>query len=88
MRVHEITVPKDLQAHDLQAVAQQAGRFRSDITLKLEEERVVLDAKSMLGMMLLPIRGGTRVLIQTKGSDEEEALDAMCELLERLPLTS
>jgi len=88
MRVHEITVPKDLQANDLQTVAQQASRFRSAVTLKLEQEQIVLDAKSMLGMMLMQIRGGTRLLIQTKGSDEEEALDAMCELLERLPLKS
>jgi phosphocarrier protein HPr len=82
MRVHEIQIYKDLEPQYVQEIALKAGRFRSDINIKFEQQDIRLDAKSILGMMLLPFRSGTRVTIQTKGSDEEEAIAMMCDLLE------
>ncbi|MDQ1909546.1 HPr family phosphocarrier protein [Paenibacillus sp. GD4] len=82
MRVHEVTITQVLHPQDLQTVAQKANLFRSDIVLKLEKEGLEFDAKSILGMMLLSIPQGTRVRIQTRGNDEEEAIEMMCHLLE------
>jgi phosphocarrier protein HPr len=81
MRVHEIEITHDLQPQYLQMVSQRASTYRSDITLKFERENINLDAKSILGMLLIPMRTGTRITIQTKGHDEEEAIDAMSNLL-------
>lgn len=82
MRVHEIQICNDLQPHYIQEVAHQASRFSSDIKLKFDHANIQLDAKSILGMMLIPLRSGTKITIQTKGKDEKEAIDAMCDLLE------
>ncbi|MCZ8512272.1 HPr family phosphocarrier protein [Paenibacillus filicis] len=83
MRVHNVKVSHDLQPADLLGIVQAANRYRSSIQFILEESSMVLDAKSMLGMMLRPIRSGTILRIQTRGGDEEEALDEMCRLLEK-----
>lgn len=83
MRVHNVTISYDLQTNDLQSIVQMANRCRSTIQLIFEEDNTILDAKSILGMMMRPIRSGTTVRIQTRGWDEEEALDLMCELLEK-----
>ncbi|CAG7651447.1 HPr-like protein Crh [Paenibacillus solanacearum] len=82
MRVHEITISKEMQPQYLQLIAQRASQFRSDIKIKFEKENIQLDAKSILGMMMLPMHPGTRVTIQTKGGDEEEAIEAMSSMLE------
>ncbi|MDF2964487.1 MAG: hypothetical protein K0S39_6222 [Paenibacillus sp.] len=82
MRVHEIQLCHDLQPQYLQEIAQKAGRFSSDIKIKFEKENIQLDAKSILGMMMIPLRSGTRITIQTRGTDEKEAIDIMCDLLE------
>ena len=83
VRVHEITIASDFQPQYLQMVVQKASYFSSDIRIKFEKENIQLDAKSILGMMLLPIRQGTKIIIQTKGSDEEEAIEVMSSLLEK-----
>lgn len=80
MRVHDITIPTDFTSEDLKRISLNAGRFHSDIVLKVRE--TVIDVKSLLGMMMFPLKKGTVVTIQTKGKDEEEALDYMCENLE------
>jgi phosphocarrier protein HPr len=82
MRVHEVIIAQDLQPNYLQAIARRANQFRSDIILKIEQQGLQFDAKSILGMMLLAIPQGTTVRIQTRGNDEEEAIEMMCSLLE------
>ncbi|WP_159884233.1 HPr family phosphocarrier protein [Paenibacillus puerhi] len=82
MRVHEVTVRRSFEFQDWQLLSQKANGFKSDIILLCEDLEIKLDAKSVLGMMIMPLREGTRLRIQTRGGDEEEALDAMCELLE------
>ncbi|SDC89266.1 phosphocarrier protein [Paenibacillus sp. UNCCL117] len=82
MRVHEVTVRRSFDFQDWQTLSRTASGFKSDILLLCEEKEIKLDAKSVLGIMILPLREGTKLRIQTRGGDEEEALDAMCELLE------
>lgn len=80
MRVHDITIASDFTSDDLKRISLNAGRYHSDIVLKLRS--ATIDVKSLLGMMMFPLKKGTVVTVQTKGNDEEEALDFMCDQLE------
>ncbi|NOU94204.1 HPr family phosphocarrier protein [Paenibacillus sp. LMG 31456] len=82
MRVHEIQICNDLQPQYLQEVAYQAAKFSSDIKIKFDHDDLQLDVKSILGMMMIPLRSGTKITLQTRGRDEKEAIDTMCDLLE------
>jgi phosphocarrier protein len=73
----------DFRPDELQSISQSANRFSADIKIKFEEQKMTIDAKSLLGMMLFPIRRGTSITIQTKGADEEEAIEAMYRLLRK-----
>ncbi|MDF2924566.1 MAG: hypothetical protein K0R57_3480 [Paenibacillaceae bacterium] len=81
MRVHDITLTHDFTSNDLKSISLHAGRFHSDIILMMQD--AVIDVKSLLGMMLFPLKKGSVVTIRTKGKDEEEALDFMCENMEQ-----
>ena len=55
-----------------------AGTFSSQIYLAKDGEEV--DAKSILGILLLAAAQGSEVTLRCEGSDEQEALDAIAEL--------
>jgi phosphocarrier protein HPr len=80
MRVHDITLTHDFTSNDLKRISLNAGRFHSDIVLLMQG--AAIDVKSLLGMMLFPLKKGSVITIRTKGSDEEEALDFMCDNME------
>ena len=56
-----------------------AGRFSSRILVVKDGEEV--DAKSILGLLLLAAAQGSVVVIRCDGDDEVEALDALTELV-------
>jgi phosphocarrier protein len=55
-----------------------AGRFRSDVELVTNGEEV--DAKSILGILLLAAGQGTRLTVRCHGPDEAEAIDQVTQL--------
>ena len=55
------------------------ARFYSSITVEQDGERV--DAKSILGVLLLAAPQGSFLTVQADGRDEEEAMAAISELL-------
>ena len=59
---------------------QKANEFKSSIWVEKDERRV--NAKSLLGVLSLGIMGGTEIKIMAGGSDEEEAVNALVELVE------
>jgi len=84
MRVYDLTVPFDLHHEQLKTISRLASRFAADITFEFEQDdhlRVV-DAKSLLGMMMRPIARGTGLTIRTKGRDEKEAIDFMVDWIQ------
>jgi len=83
MRVHDMLITSDFQPDELQLISQNANRYRADIKIRFDKQNMSIDAKSLLGMMLLPIRRGTKLTIQTRGTDEEEAIEAMYQLLRK-----
>lgn len=85
MRVHEFIVTTDFTREDLTQLSAESGRFLSDIRLEFAHGDGInlVDVKSLLGMLLLPIRSGTTVTLRVKGRDEEEAFSHMLDLLEK-----
>ena len=58
---------------------QKANEFKSSIWVEKEERKV--NAKSLLGVLSLGITKGTSILITAEGPDEEEAVNALCDLI-------
>ena len=56
-----------------------AGGFRSDIFMSRNGRRV--NAKSIMGVMMLAAGLGTEVEIETTGPDEQAAMDALTTLI-------
>jgi phosphocarrier protein HPr len=56
-----------------------AGGFRSDIHLSRNGRRV--NAKSIMGVMMLAAGLGTELEVETSGDDEQVALDAILHLI-------
>lgn len=58
----------------------KANEFKSSIWIEKEERRV--NAKSLLGVLSLGIVGDTTIKVIADGSDEEIAVNSLCELIE------
>ncbi|WP_313315573.1 HPr family phosphocarrier protein [Pulveribacter sp.] len=56
-----------------------AGSFACNVFLSRGERRV--NAKSIMGVMMLAAGLGAQVEIETDGSDEQEAMQALLELI-------
>lgn len=54
------------------------SKYISQVTLAMNGEEV--DAKSILGILLLAAAQGSSVVIRCEGNDEQEAIDAIAEL--------
>lgn len=59
---------------------QKANEFKSSIWIEKEERRV--NAKSLLGILSLGIVGGTSIRIIAEGSDEQDAVNGLIDLVE------
>jgi len=79
----ETTVVNRLGLHARAAArfVQLAGQFRSAVRVSVGER--VMDGKSILGLLLLAAAQGTRLTIETDGTDAEAALSALVALVER-----
>ncbi|HEX3037683.1 MAG TPA: HPr family phosphocarrier protein [Oscillospiraceae bacterium] len=82
MCVKEVMVQNQVGLHARPATffIQKANEFKSSIWVEKEERRV--NAKSLLGVLSLGIVGGTAIRIIADGTDENEAVDSLVELVE------
>lgn len=60
---------------------QIANKFDSDITIGKDAQEV--NAKSIMGILILAAACGSEVTIKATGADAKEALDAIEDLIER-----
>lgn len=58
-----------------------AGGFQSKVSLMRDGEEV--DAKSILGLLLLAAGKGTDLLLRVDGADEKAAVEAIRDLIDR-----
>ena len=79
----ELTVANRLGLHARATarLVQVLSAFRSDATLVAKGREV--NAKSIMGVMLLAAAHGTTVLLRLEGEDEEAAMEAAAALFER-----
>ena len=70
-----------LHARAAAKLVQAASSFDSKVSLTRDGEEV--DGKSILGLLLLAAGKGTPLLVRVEGSDEEQALAALRDLVER-----
>jgi len=78
-RQTEIVNRLGLHARAAAKLVHTAGRFQSRVTVEKDGEEV--DAKSILGLLLLAASQGSRVTIRCDGEDEEDALRAVTTLI-------
>lgn len=75
----EIVNRLGLHARAAAKLVQTAGSFDSRLWLVKDGEEV--DAKSILGILLLAASQGTRVTLRAEGEDEDAAIDAVSRLI-------
>ena len=75
----EIANKLGLHARASAKLTQLAGKFQSEVWMSRNGRRV--NAKSIMGVMMLAAARGTTVTIETSGPDEEEAMSALLELI-------
>lgn len=82
MQKREITISNKLGLHARASakLTQTAGRFTSIIFVIKGARRV--NAKSIMGVMMLAAGKGTRIEIEVNGADEAEAMDAVVALID------
>ena len=81
MFLKEVVVNNQVGLHARPATffIQKANEFKSGIWVEKDERRV--NAKSLLGVLSLGIVKGTSITIIGDGSDEEEAVTALADLV-------
>jgi len=69
-----------LHARPAAVIVQKANEYRSDILLEKGDDRV--NAKSIMGVMMLAAAEGSTLKIIASGEDEREAVAMISKLLE------
>ena len=75
----EIVNKLGLHARASAKLTRLAGEFTSEVWLTRNERRV--NAKSIMGVMMLAAGKGSKVLVETEGSDAEAALAGIVQLI-------
>ncbi|MDB5928057.1 MAG: phosphocarrier protein HPr [Betaproteobacteria bacterium] len=75
----EIINKLGLHARASAKLTQVAGQFEADVWLSRNGRRV--NAKSIMGVMMLAAAKGSTIMIETAGADEGEAMRALEELI-------
>ena len=75
----EIINKLGLHARASAKLTQLAGKFQCEVWLTRNQRRI--NAKSIMGVMMLAAGMGTTVVLETDGPDEQECFDALAELI-------
>jgi phosphocarrier protein HPr len=75
----EIINKLGLHARASAKLTQTATRFSCEINLSRNGRRV--NAKSIMGVMMLAAAKGSQIVVETEGADEADAMKALTELI-------
>jgi phosphocarrier protein HPr len=75
----EIVNKLGLHARASAKLTQLAGGFQCEVWMSRNGRRV--NAKSIMGVMMLAAAKGSKVAIETSGADEEQAMAALADLI-------
>ncbi|MBX7073900.1 MAG: HPr family phosphocarrier protein [Pirellulales bacterium] len=76
-----VTNPQGLHARPADLFVKLAQQYRSQVEVSKESLRV--DGKSILDILMLAAVEGTPLAIEVTGDDAQDALDALCRLVEQ-----
>ncbi|HEX5538367.1 MAG TPA: HPr family phosphocarrier protein [Methylophilaceae bacterium] len=68
-----------LHARASTKLTQTASQFASDIWIERNSRRV--NAKSIMGVMMLAASNGSTIILEADGNDEQAAMDALVKLI-------
>jgi phosphocarrier protein HPr len=77
----QIVNKKGLHARAASKLVQLATKYESKIHLSRDGQ--LSDGKSILGVLVLAAHQGSMITITAEGSDEQAAMDALVDLIER-----
>ena len=82
MKSQKVTIlnKTGLHARPASVFVQTASKFKSELMIQKGEKKV--SAKSIMGVLTLGVSMGTEITITAEGSDEEEAVKTLVELIE------
>jgi len=75
----EIVNKLGLHARASAKLTQLAGKFACEVWMAKGSRRI--NAKSIMGVMMLAAGKGSKVIVETDGSDEQQAMDALLALI-------
>jgi phosphocarrier protein HPr len=75
----EIINKLGLHARASTKLTQAASQFASEIWIERNGRRV--NAKSIMGVMMLAAGKGSKIMLETTGTDERTAMDTLMELI-------
>jgi phosphocarrier protein len=81
MQQRSVTIINKLGLHARAAakLVTLASGYSSDVDIARNDQSV--NGKSIMGVMMLAASKGTKLLIRTRGSDEQEAADRLAKLV-------
>lgn len=82
MQQREVTIRNKLGLHARASakLTNLAGQFKSEVWITRNSRRV--NAKSIMGVMMLAANRGVTLAIETAGKDEIEAMEALVKLID------
>ena len=69
-----------LHARAASKLVNKANQFESDVFIVKQDNRI--NAKSIMGVMMLAASKGTEILLEVDGGDEEDCMEAVVQLIE------
>ena len=69
-----------LHARPAAQLVKIASRYKCDI--RLSKEEIEINAKSIMGVMMLAAEVGSEITVRAEGEDEEQAIEALGDLIE------
>ena len=75
----EIVNKLGLHARASAKLTQLAAKFDSDVQVTRNGRKV--NAKSIMGVMMLAAGKGSKITVEIAGPDEEQAMEAICKLV-------
>jgi len=76
----KITNKLGLHARPAALLVKTAGKYKSEITVSKDDMEV--NAKSIMGVMMLAAEKGSMLTITASGEDEEDAVSAIVKLIQ------
>ncbi len=83
MLIREVEVKKadGIQHKDSAVFVQRAMRYDSEILVEFGTKKI--NAKSLMGVISLGLKPGSKIMLIAKGEDEDDAINELQHLIER-----